>query len=792
MMNLGADHGQQPGQLARLALVALVVFGNVLLGCATPPPVGEPAVSSPPSSATPPPPRAPAPSPPPAPRPPPPPAPAVVAPPPPPPPRPVLIAEKVTYAADAYFAHGSASLTPNAKAKLDELASKTQHQNVEVILAVGHASAGEAPSSEAVGRLSAQRAEAVKSYLVQLGVEGHRVYTEGKGAVQPVADNKTAEGRAKNRRVEIETVGTRVREATVAAPPPVVYNVSLAPQLPRDPALPTRAVLKAGLPTTLTFDLGPRSVVSVLPALPAVPAIVESPVDLPLTVVLDCAFCESQSEPSQRITFRPAEGRSDPARFQFTPQRRPDGSGYAGNLTVAIMNDQTGREYDRVVVPVAVAGEAPAVLASPGPAVVGAPSPVDRSGWQADVVLHAMVRTDRTVTLEIQPIGVAMTRLLGPLAFDAQGGRRVFRSGIDDPELVEAMTQSAYGAMSAVILQGDLLKKLSATGLDAVVSKDSQASLTLTPAESGKVSGVIAQSGQRLYRHLFSDSAETDLRKLILQLEAAAAAAPKSRPLRLTVVTNRLSLPWQYLHPVGPVVDAAKFWGMQFSLSVLRINTAAKEMALAHRGSDVRKVLFAHYGVSRDPTVALAEKQAAQLLKMPLAEADLVKVDTGADLLAEVSAQRKTIGAIVTFLHASSGSSDMAPNLQFNEGDIVTSDSLESLLDKVLPEEQDLRYLAGGPLVILNACETGPARNLPHVKLQNALFQLGAQGVVVTEVSVWISLGHEVATQLIERLARGEPVGDALTAVRRTLQEKRNPLGLLYVYYGDPAATFRH
>jgi OOP family OmpA-OmpF porin len=40
-------------------------------------------------------------------------------------------------------------------------------------------------------------------------VEANRVYTEGKGEKQPVADNKTAAGRAKNRRVEIEVVGTR-------------------------------------------------------------------------------------------------------------------------------------------------------------------------------------------------------------------------------------------------------------------------------------------------------------------------------------------------------------------------------------------------------------------------------------------------------------------------------------------------------------------------------------------------------------------------------------------------------
>jgi OOP family OmpA-OmpF porin len=58
-------------------------------------------------------------------------------------------------------------------------------------------------------KLSLRRAEAVKAYLLSKGVEANRVYTEGKGEKQPVADNKTAEGRAKNRRVEIEVVGTK-------------------------------------------------------------------------------------------------------------------------------------------------------------------------------------------------------------------------------------------------------------------------------------------------------------------------------------------------------------------------------------------------------------------------------------------------------------------------------------------------------------------------------------------------------------------------------------------------------
>jgi OmpA-OmpF porin, OOP family len=135
---------------------------------------------------------------------------AAPAPAPAPAPVPAPVASKVTYAADAFFDFDKAVLKPEGKAKLDDLVSKVKAINLEVIIAVGHT---DDKGTDAYNqKLSVKRADAVKEYLVGTGIEKNRVYTEGKGEKQPVADNKTKEGQAKNRRVEIEVVGTRTNK----------------------------------------------------------------------------------------------------------------------------------------------------------------------------------------------------------------------------------------------------------------------------------------------------------------------------------------------------------------------------------------------------------------------------------------------------------------------------------------------------------------------------------------------------------------------------------------------------
>ena len=173
----------------------LLVAFAFAAGCATEPAQPEPKPAPPP---------APKPAPPPAPKP----APAPAAEKPKPAPeKPKPVAEKVTFAADVLFDFDKSVIKPEGRSKLDDISAKAKGVNLEVVIAIGHA---DSTGSDAYNqRLSVRRAESVKAYLVSKGIEANRVYTEGKGEKQPVADNKTREGRAKNRRVEIEVIGTR-------------------------------------------------------------------------------------------------------------------------------------------------------------------------------------------------------------------------------------------------------------------------------------------------------------------------------------------------------------------------------------------------------------------------------------------------------------------------------------------------------------------------------------------------------------------------------------------------------
>ena len=115
--------------------------------------------------------------------------------------------EKVTLDTDTYFDFDKATLKPDGRRQLEELAARLAGMRLEVVVTTGH--------TDAIGTqqynqdLSMRRARAVKAFLEEKGLPVDKIFTTGKGETQPVASNKTREGRAKNRRVEVEVVGIR-------------------------------------------------------------------------------------------------------------------------------------------------------------------------------------------------------------------------------------------------------------------------------------------------------------------------------------------------------------------------------------------------------------------------------------------------------------------------------------------------------------------------------------------------------------------------------------------------------
>jgi OOP family OmpA-OmpF porin len=116
---------------------------------------------------------------------------------------------KITLQADTLYDFNKSDLKPEGKATLDKIARDLSKIKLEVIIAVGNTdSVGSDAYNMALGQ---RRAQSVKSYLTSKGVDGSRIYTESKGKSNPVASNATEQGRAKNRRTDIEVVGTAAK-----------------------------------------------------------------------------------------------------------------------------------------------------------------------------------------------------------------------------------------------------------------------------------------------------------------------------------------------------------------------------------------------------------------------------------------------------------------------------------------------------------------------------------------------------------------------------------------------------
>ncbi len=122
-------------------------------------------------------------------------------------PAPQKVEKTRTLGASALFAINDASISDSGRAELDNLVADLQRMDaIDSIMIIGHTdSTGKADYNMG---LSQRRADSVKAYLVNKGVPAGKITTKGMGLTQPVASNATREGRAQNRRVEINIKGS--------------------------------------------------------------------------------------------------------------------------------------------------------------------------------------------------------------------------------------------------------------------------------------------------------------------------------------------------------------------------------------------------------------------------------------------------------------------------------------------------------------------------------------------------------------------------------------------------------
>jgi len=102
------------------------------------------------------------------------------------------------------FETGQATLQPESYAVLDQLVDYLKRKEDEKVEIGGHTDNVGKPADNMV--LSQNRANTVRAYLLTKGIAPERVTAQGYGATMPIADNKTAEGRAENRRTEVKTL----------------------------------------------------------------------------------------------------------------------------------------------------------------------------------------------------------------------------------------------------------------------------------------------------------------------------------------------------------------------------------------------------------------------------------------------------------------------------------------------------------------------------------------------------------------------------------------------------------
>jgi len=329
----------------------------------------------------------------------------------------------------------------------------------------------------------------------------------------------------------------------------------------------TQAVLDDGREVTARFYLGPpdqRSAVA--PDDAGVSAtILDSRVDVPLTVTLSCSFCAATQLQKRSIVYHPHAERSTDALFSLLPQRQlTDGQGGVGKLSFQVTSD--GVHLDTVVVTVHIGTAPAAALLAAVPVTFGDLTVPD---WARPIDLTLTCKRDGDrLVVQLEGGSPAVNVLLNGRERDTSGQLRSFRTGLTYAEIPE-MLGRYYLDLYAVVSRNDALRR-SLSG-DPTAAVPEGGGVSLTADDERALLQMFHSAGAGLYRRLFVEGADEMLRQLMVEFDAYSTPA---RPVRVRIETDGLYIPWQMLRVSGPFAGskAEDFWGFKYELSVNPVN----------------------------------------------------------------------------------------------------------------------------------------------------------------------------------------------------------------------------
>jgi hypothetical protein len=294
----------------------------------------------------------------------------------------------------------------------------------------------------------------------------------------------------------------------------------------------------------------------------------------------------------------------------------------------------------------------------------------------------------------------------------------------------------------------------------------------------------------------------------------------------MKVYSNGIYLPWQLLHSPqsrGEAPDETQFWGNKYILGVIPIGPDREHcgrlpglMTLDEKNP----ILYAHYwqplghasGATSEADNPAPKVEVDSVSRLGEMFGEIVRKTLGNEVQVvrskpefkdRLTGDLRNLAVLWTFTHGHSGDIVVqtqgksiiakepgGQRLSFSENDSISA--LEIKIATV--DKASGPFFGSRPFVFLNGCETGTqgARGTTDFSLPGVFLMRGARGVIATEAPVWDFFGYNFGALFLEKLAAGNDAGEAMLATRlEFVKQSRNPLGLLYTYYGNPAVRIK-